>query len=327
MTEHIDLDRKFWTVESDKENDPESIRVMFAYGLGKQFSWEDLLGKYRTVIIAEPGTGKTEEFQAVTKSLRMAGKPAFFCRIELLQNLEFKQSLDIGTVEEFDEWSTGNKEAYFFLDSVDEARLTSRAAFEFALRRFSNTIGERLNRAKIFVSCRVSNWRATADLSLFLKHLPKPEIPIMRDNEEYSIDEDIPTDRSVDPEEKKDHVVFQLAPLNDIQIQHFASQKGVGDTRGFIEAIERADAGIFAERPQDLLELIAYWESNGCLGRHAEMLDFNIQRNGVKSCIVNKDIYKFNISSLGSPSKVDLSNETFVQKVPGDRILILSTIN
>ena len=203
MIEHIDLDRKFWPVEADKENDPESIRVMFAYGLGKQFSWEDLLGKYRTVILAEPGTGKTEEFRAVTKSLRMVGKPAFFCRIELLQNLEVKQSLDIGTVEEFDEWSTGNKEAYFFLDSVDEARLTSRAAFEIALRRFSNTIGERLNRAKIFVSCRVSNWRAAADLSLFLKHLPKPEIPVMRDNEELSIDDDIPTDKSVEPGLKK----------------------------------------------------------------------------------------------------------------------------
>lgn len=282
MTKHIDLYRKFWPAEADKENDPENIRVMFAYGLGQQFSWEDLLGKYRTVVLAEPGTGKTEEFQSVTKRLRINDKPAFFCRIELLQNLEIRQSLDIGTVEEFNEWSDGNKEAYFFLDSVDEARLTSRYAFEIALRRFAITIGERLNRAKIFVSCRVSNWRATADLSLFLKHLPKPKIPKMRGNEEYIINKGLPTDRSVDSEEKKDHIVFQLAPLNDRQIRHFAAQKGVEDTKGFIEAIERADAGIFAERPQDLLELIAYWESNGRLGRHAEMLDFNIQKKLVE---------------------------------------------
>ena len=45
----------------------------------------------------------------------------------------------------------------------------------------------------------------------------------------------------------------------------------------FIKAIERADAMIFAERPQDLLELIHFWKSNGCLGPHAEMLDFNIK--------------------------------------------------
>jgi len=87
MTEHIDLDRKFWPVEADKENDPENIRVMAAYGLGQQLSWKDLLKKYRTVILAEPGTGKTEEFQAITKRLRMDNKSAFFCRIELLYEL------------------------------------------------------------------------------------------------------------------------------------------------------------------------------------------------------------------------------------------------
>lgn len=282
MTEYIDLDRNFWPVEADKENDPENIRAMFAYGLSQQLSWEDLLGKYRTVILAEPGTGKTEEFKATAKRLRMDGKPAFFCRIELLQSLDVRQSLDIGTAQEFNEWLTGNKEAYFFLDSVDEARLSSHTGFEVALRRFAGAISERSNRAKIFVSCRVSNWWATADLSLFLKQLPAPEISTMRDNEESYTEEKTPTDRSVDPEKKKDHIVFQLAPLNDKQIQHFAAQKGVDDTKSFIEAIERAGAGIFAERPQDLLELIAYWEANGRLGQHSEMLVFNIQKKLVE---------------------------------------------
>jgi hypothetical protein len=94
---------------------------------------------------------------------------------------------------------------------------------------------------------------------------------------EQANEEAISTDRSINSEEKKDDVVFQLAPLNDQQIRHFAVQKGVDDTKCFIGAIERADARIFAERPQDLLELIGYWKSNGRLGRHAEMLDFNIQ--------------------------------------------------
>lgn len=286
ITKHIDLNRKFWSVEADKENDPESIRAMIAFGLGEQLSWEDLLEKNRIVILAEPGTGKTEEFRALKRRLQMAGKPAFFCRIDLLQELEIQRSLDIGTAEEFDEWLSGNKEGYFFLDSVDEARLTSHKAFEIALRRFANAIGKKLNIAKVFVSCRVSNWRATADLLLFLQQLPMPKIIAMPDNEEayteepeQAYEETIPADRSIDSEEKKDHVVFQLVPLNDQQIRHFASQKGVEDTKDFIDAIDRADAGIFAERPQDLLELIEYWKSNGRLGRHAEMLDFNI---GVK---------------------------------------------
>lgn len=285
MTNHIDLDRKFWPVEADKENDPENIRTMFAFGIGQQLSWDNLLKKDRTVIIAEPGTGKTEEFQAAAKRLRRDGKLAFFCRIELLQELGIRHSLYIGTAEEFANWLAGKNDAYFFLDSVDEARLNKRIAFELALQHFANTIGERLNQAKIFVSCRVSNWRATADLSLFLRHLPKLKTPIVRDNEDFSTQDTkqankkaIPSARSIDSEGKEDHIVFQLAPLNDRQIRHFAEQKGVEDTEDFIEAIEKADASIFAERPQDLLDLIAYWRSNGRLGRHAEMLDFNIQK-------------------------------------------------
>ena len=285
MADYIDLDRKFWPVEADKENDPESIRTMLAFGIGQQLSWNDLLEKDRTVIIAEPGTGKTEEFQAVTRRLRLASKLAFFCRIELLYKLEVRHSLYIGTAQEFDEWLAGKKEAYFFLDSVDEARLNERIAFEIALQRFANTIGESLNRAKVFVSCRVSNWRATADLSLFSRYLHRPKIPKVRASVEDSAEETeqaykkaIPTIRSIDSEEKEDHIVFQLAPLNDRQIRHFAAQKGAEDTKDFTEAIERADASIFAERPQDLLDLIAYWKSNGRLGRHAAMLEFNIQK-------------------------------------------------
>ena len=89
MTKHIELDRKFWPVEADQENDPESIRAMLAFGLGKQLSWEDLLGKDRVVILAEPGTGKTEEFRAITRRLRMASKPAFFAELSCSKNWRF----------------------------------------------------------------------------------------------------------------------------------------------------------------------------------------------------------------------------------------------
>ncbi len=179
-TEYIDLDRKFLPVEADKENDPDSIRIMLALRVDRRVSWDNLLEKPRLVILAEPGTGKTEEFQAVTKRLRTVGKLAFFCRIELLQNLDIRQAFDpgLGTSVEFDEWLTGEQQGYFFLDAVDEARLHSRSAFEIALRHFASALGEpsNLNRAKVIVSCRVSNWRATADLDLFLEHLPRPEI-------------------------------------------------------------------------------------------------------------------------------------------------------
>jgi hypothetical protein len=285
MGKFINLDRKFWPVEADKENDPESIRIKYTYGFGEQLSWNNLLEKKRVVIIAEPGTGKTEEFRAIARRLRSDGKLAFFCRIELLNELNFRDSLDIGTVEELEKWSEGKSEAYFFLDSVDEARLTKRSAFDVALRRFASTISGNINRAKVFVSCRVSNWRATADLSLFIRHLPIPNRPVLKSSVEASHNEAtnahkkaVSDTKSIKSVKTEDHTVFQLSPLNERQIEQFASQKGVEDTKSFTEAIKKADVNIFAERPQDLLDLIAYWKSNSHLGGHSVMLEFNIQQ-------------------------------------------------
>jgi hypothetical protein len=44
-----------------------------------------------------------------------------------------------------------------------------------------------------------------------------------------------------------------------------------------MDAVMRADAEVFAERPQDLLELIAYWTEHGAIANHAELIDFNIR--------------------------------------------------
>jgi hypothetical protein len=77
---------------------------------------------------------------------------------------------------------------------------------------------------------------------------------------------------------EKEDIIFQLLPLNDHQIAYFAEEKGIKDIKAFTEAIERENATMFAERPQDLLDLIEYWNSKGCFGRHAEMVEFNIQK-------------------------------------------------
>lgn len=284
MSHYISLNRRFWPVEADKQNDPETIRALSAFGLAQEVSWDNLLEKHRVVILAEPGTGKTEELRAAAKRLRAAGKPAFFCRIELLQSLDVHRTFDIGTSVEFAEWMTGNHEGWFFLDSVDEAKLSSRSAFEIGLRHFADTLGEALSRARVIVTCRVSNWRATADLSMFLSYLPIPQIASEQETEGTASEDDkldfafrVGFGQTLSQEKKEDHVVLQLLPLNDEQIRRFAAEKDVGNTNDFIEAIERSDAMIFAERPQDLLELIAFWKSNGRLGQHAEMLEFNIK--------------------------------------------------
>jgi hypothetical protein len=85
MDTYIDLNRNFYPIK-DNEKDLEEAKVMSTFGYGKYISWEELLQKPRIVILAEPGTGKTEELKAVTNRLRSKGAAAFFCRIELLED-------------------------------------------------------------------------------------------------------------------------------------------------------------------------------------------------------------------------------------------------
>jgi len=275
MIDYIDLNRKFWPVEADKENDPENIRVLFSFGIGKEYLWDELIKKDRVVILAEPGTGKTTELMEAAKKLRKDNKLAFFYRIEAINDFGLHGAIEIGSSQELDSWRAGNEIAYFFLDSVDEARLTRRNAYELALNHFSSAIVNNLDRAKIYISCRVSNWRATADLNLFLRYFPQIK---SEDDEEGEENISTNTEHINRTRGLKNHVVFQLAPLDDQQIKKFASYKGIENTSSFIEAIERSDAQIFAERPQDLLDLISFWKSNNQLGSHYEMLEFNIQK-------------------------------------------------
>jgi predicted MPP superfamily phosphohydrolase len=277
MDTYIELNRNFYPIK-DNEKDLEEAKIMSVFGYDKFISWEELLQKPRVVILAEPGTGKTEELRAVTNRLRSTGNTAFFCRIELLEELDIRQALDIGTSEEFNNWLSGDQEGYFFLDSVDEAHLKGRSTFEIAIRQFAEKINEHKDRIKVFLTCRVSDWRTTTDLELFQKLLPIPQpINLIKENKSNEGIQVNPNDEPEKENEKEDNL-FQLLPLNDHQIELFAKEKGIKNIKTFMEAIERENATMFAERPQDLLDLIEYWKSKNCFGRHAEMVEFNIQK-------------------------------------------------
>jgi hypothetical protein len=277
MDTYIELNRNFYPIK-DNEKDLEEATIMSAFGYDKYISWEKLLQKPRVVILAEPGTGKTEELKAVTNRLRSKGIAAFFCKIELLQDLDIRQALDIGTSEEFTNWLSGAQEGYFFLDSVDEAHLKGRSTFEKALRRFAEKINEHRDRIKVFITCRVGDWRTKTDLQLFQKLLPLPQPNNLIKGNESEEGIRVKLDDESGKDNEREDIVFQLLPLNDHQIAHFAKEKGIKDIKAFMKAIERENVTMFAERPQDLLDLILYWNSNGCFGQHAEMVEFNIQK-------------------------------------------------
>ena len=244
--------------------------------------WSDLLTMTRVVILAEAGTGKTHELRETARRLRREGKAAFFCRIEDLATDGLEKALSEGNGEEVRSWLAGDHAAWFFLDSVDEARLTNHRYFDKALRELAQALGYATSRAHIFITARVSDWRATSDLVLVKDMLPPPATRDTVDTQQAEQDTaTLDGETEVKPAEKDtqdDVQVVQLAPLTADQMRQFAAGQGVQDVAAFMDAISTADADIFAERPQDLLELIAYWNEHGSIGTHAEMIAFNIEK-------------------------------------------------
>lgn len=262
MLAHIELDRTFLPLGDGDEYDPDTLRAKAAAG-SDRIHWPELLAMKRVVILAEAGTGKTHELRETTRRLRRQKKAAaFFCRIEELADRSLEDALAEGSDTEFRSWLEGDNAAWFFLDSVDEARLAHSRSFERALRVMARRLDHAVSRAHIFITARVTDWRATADLALVTEILP----PVTARNKVAPLQaEGAPVepggDRAVRPAEKaaQDTVrIVQLAPLTIDQMRRFAAGQKVHDVAAFMDAIERTDAKIFAERPQDLLDLVAY---------------------------------------------------------------------
>lgn len=138
---------------------------------GEYQTWKMLLTEYRVVILAEAGAGKTYELQWAANLLRSQGKAAFFIRIEDISD-RFETAFEIGSAEAFSAWLSGTDEAWFFLDSVDELRLTEARAFEQALRYFADQVGLASQRAHVYVSSRPYAWRPQLDRALLEELLP-----------------------------------------------------------------------------------------------------------------------------------------------------------
>jgi hypothetical protein len=149
----VDLNRHFVPLNKDQEPSLDIGRFWGAR-LGGWLNWEDLRRRRRAILLAEASSGKTEEFRNQCDVLKAAGNPAFFLRIEELADQGVEVALDRESGKLFETWLTGSGEAWFFLDSVDEARL-NRKSFDTALKRFAKDLGTGLERAHVYVSCRV----------------------------------------------------------------------------------------------------------------------------------------------------------------------------
>jgi hypothetical protein len=283
-----DLNRSFVPLAKDQQPTTETARVW-----GGRFSgwlnWEDLRRRRRVILLAEAASGKTEEFRHQSDTLKAAGAAAFFLRIEELADQGTEAALDGDSVELLQKCLGGSGEAWFFLDSVDEARLNHKS-FDTALRRFAKDLGEGLERAHVYVSCRVTDWRGADDRTTYTRYLPawkKPITPPVEKPDDYSalldpLFKEKHSSSGVATETADEHLddltVVQLAPLSTDQYRSLAATAGVTDVDPFVAAITKQGLEAFTERPGDLLDLADYWQSHGKFGSFSEMLDHSIAR-------------------------------------------------
>jgi len=287
--EFIELNRTFFELPRDyspgAERDNFDLYESLELRSNKDLNWEALLAQYRTILLAEAGAGKTEEIRQAARKLRSERKAAFFIRLEsILGGLE--SAFEEGNFQEFEEWLSSDDEGWLFLDSVDEAKLKHAQDFDQAIRSIAYKLHPALQRVHIVITSRVDAWRAITDLKLCDRQL-KYSISNKEDKEEEEEeylshdDEDVSGDEIKIREDAKSEAgfkIYSISKLSPEQIKAFICCKGINDAQGFLQEVERQEAWEYTRRPQDLLELVDFWDKNEKIGTRSELIENSVER-------------------------------------------------
>lgn len=268
----VPLERYFSLVDSSESDSDEQDFSSF-FGGSTRTTWTDLEAQFRCVILAEAGAGKSFEMEARAEHAQELGRVAFFIRIEDIAD-GFEEAFEVGSVESFEDWLNSQEEAWFFLDSVDEARLNNPQAFEKAIRRFSTKIQKVLHRAHIFISSRPYAWRACSDRTLVERYLPFKKPNSEKSGYADCVSETVDANEAI--KDKSSLSIYMLDPLDETGIRKFASYRGAPEVDRLIIELQRANLMSMAARPFDLDGILGKWGSDQSLDGRLELLQHNI---------------------------------------------------
>jgi len=273
----IDLKRRFFEWDKEEPPDPDMLSRL---GLDdRAIEWASLLTKRRVVILAEAGSGKSAEFSDRAAILAQSHQYVFSASVEDVGREGLSKALPEPAARLLAKWRKGRDEAWFFIDSVDEAKVAG-IRFEQVVRKVADGIHGAAERAHIFLSCRVTDWEPKRDLGALAKSLPlfteiskseptaKQELLRILNNERK---------RNESPAIAEAPFIGLMAPLNRDRIRQFAEASGVPNVEKFLQTIDESNLWRFARRPLDLDWLTRLWRSTGRLGTLQEMIQTSVK--------------------------------------------------
>lgn len=270
----IELDREFIEVVDDKKRDLDAISD-FGHLFGGNIRWDDLLARRRVVLLAEAGSGKTTEMKARAAQQAERGHFSFYASVEDVARKGLEHSLKPLDRRRFVEWRSSDSEAWFFIDSVDEAK-QSGVRLLSSLQALAAAISGAERRTHLIISGRYSDWQFRRDLADLNEELSIPtgdELPELPDPDQLVIDV-IQNSRKKSPTKESERpIVYVMAPLDEPRVRRFAAGKDAKNLDTFIAHLEDGGLWQFARRPLDLDWLVQFWHSQKRLGSLAEMLD------------------------------------------------------
>lgn len=271
---YIDLNREF-SVASERDERP--YLGLFGDERGA-LVWNDLLEKPRVIVLAEAGSGKSEEFDHQRDNLVAVGQFAFGASVSNVARLGLTRALTPSDRARFDEWkASDDAPCWLFIDSVDEAKDQGHH-FEDAARELAEAIAGREERVWLIISSRFTDWDATADRLTFDKWLrippPPPEpLPALEDEVKATLRNQAKTEK---PAPADPIAVLRMAGLDATRVKRFAEGSGIKDAEKLLAEIEHNDLWRFASRPLDLTWMVDFWQDHHRLGGLREMIEASL---------------------------------------------------
>ena len=308
---HIAIKRQFCAEDDyNSLSDPYRPRISEDFHDPRELGWSDIIYQKRVVILGEAKCGKTHEFRQQVNKLHEKEETAFFIRLENLKDNDLKDVLIQEEVNLLDKWikASSSKEAWFFLDAVDELKLKD-GDFKIALRKLQKNIADKSYYAHIFISCRPADWNQQIDINSLKAIFPyeknkgidkksngttekSPEENFICVVEQWHPHSRTPSreikDKKISHEEEKGGInhepsVYALLPLNQPQIIQFAEEYDTSKAEGLREKLDHDQIWHFFQTPSDIIDgLNTIKDSNwvNYLGEHISAgIDVKLQES------------------------------------------------